>query len=130
MLTNFQKHVFEEIEETGEYTFILLIPYFLEIEKGNKLLANGNGIGAYPQNYYINDSDFIILKNQVTKLFSNYNLGIYRYIGFEIAGRESSEWEDSHVLLSKDETNRILNNKEKWIYKQGAPSYLLAEKVE
>ncbi|OJW69337.1 MAG: hypothetical protein BGO68_02740 [Candidatus Amoebophilus sp. 36-38] len=128
MLSDFQKYVLEEIEETGEYTFILLIPYFLEIEKGIELITNEGGIGKHPENYRINDSDFMILKNQVVNLFSECNLGMYEYIGFEIKGQKSNEWENSHILLNKEKIDKILNNKEEWIYKQGAPGYFIAEK--
>ena len=107
MLSDFQKYVLEEIEETGEYTFILLIPYFLEIEKGIELITNEGGIGKHPENYRINDSDFMILKNQVVNLFSECNLGMYE---------------------NKEKIDKILNNKEEWIYKQGAPGYFIAEK--
>ncbi len=124
MINKFQKHILEEINEIGEYAFILLIPYFLEIEKGIKIRNNGKGIGGYSENYNTTDLDFQILKAQIKELLIKFKLGIYKYL----SGINSNKLEDCFELLDKEKSNEMINNKENWIYKQGMKGYFLREK--
>ncbi|MCP3660725.1 MAG: hypothetical protein GY830_10640 [Bacteroidetes bacterium] len=126
MYSDFQLYILEDIEETGDYNFILSIPNYLKFTKNKHINFNG-GIGKHTENYNISDNDFCKLRNQITQIFKDFNLGLYRYI----PGIESEKWKDSYDLLSASETEKFLSEKENWIYPfndSDKPAFFISEK--
>lgn len=105
MLTQFQKHVIEEIEEIGEYALVWLIPRYLLIVKKQKIIEP---IDKNPENYNIDVNDFEDLIQQILELITNYDFKLYLFV----SNPNSTKWEENFLLQPNVES--LLNKREVW----------------
>jgi len=125
MKSKFQESIIEDINETGEVSFALLIPIFLEKERSINIKYP---IFDYFENYEISDENFKVLQNQLIELFSELNLGLYKYHGKVDGSVKEEKWEDSFNLLNENEKDQVFSNKDFFIYKKENPAFFIAEK--
>jgi len=122
MHSEFQKYILDEIEELGEFPCALLVPKFLEIEKGKR--PKKVPIGSDPENYDIEPGDLLFLKNQLLELFSDMKIGLFKYL--KVKENIPKSWEDSFELIDREKTQKIFHDDKFWLFKEKEPAYFIA----
>ena len=125
MLINLQKYISEELDEVGEVGIAFIIPMFLQLEQGKTAIVP---ILENKENYTISDHDFSKIVVEVTRLFNEFDLGLYRYNPTKEANNENKCWEDYFDLLSEEETKGIFSRKELWLGSKDIPALVIAKK--
>ncbi len=125
MLINLRKYISEELDEVGEVGIAFIIPMFLQLEQGKTAIIP---ILENKENYTISDHDLSKIVVEVTRLFNEFDLGLYRYNPTKKTYNENKCWEDYFDLLSEEETKVIFSRKELWLGSKDIPALVIAKK--
>ncbi len=78
------------------------------------------------ENYNISDQDFGKIIIELTSLFNEFNLGLYKYDPKKKTCNRNECWEDYFDLLSEEETKLVFSRKEFWLGNNDMPAFFIA----